>query len=138
MLERSSSITKSSPNDGRGVAATGGGIFWPLRKRQHPRFDIPLEGILHKGDKSVPCRLRNISAGGALIELDPSALSEINTSLRVAQPAKVEIPEIGMFKAHPTRVHWKFAGMSFEEGAEEVGAFIKHWLDGPGQADRPH
>lgn len=130
MLAHSNSVAKSLPEDGRTVPAAQGGLYRPQRKRRHPRIEIPLEGIVHKGHKSAPCRLRNISGGGALIEIDPNALIEIGSSLRVGQPMKVEIPEIGTFQAHPTRMYWKFAGMSFEEGTEKVSTFIAHWQEG--------
>lgn len=133
MLERTNIATKSY----RGKAAAGG-LFRPLRKRQHPRIAIPLEGKVSKGDKRVPCRLRNISAGGALIEMDAGALFEAGSTLRVGQPLEVEIPEIGKLKACPTRMHWKFAALSFEDGSEVVGAFIKQWLDGDGRDRLPN
>ena len=138
MLRYSSRLKNSLDHSGRSVTLTGGSIFWPIRKRQHPRFEIPLEGLVHKGKKSVPCRLWNISAAGALIEIDTNALFDINGSLRIGHAANLEILEIGMLIACPKRVHWKFAGMAFEGDVEEVGAFINQWLEGQGQANRPN
>jgi len=138
MLAYSNTLKKSVPNNARDARGTGGGMFWPLRRRQDSRHEIPLEGIVRKGEKSIPCRLRNISAGGALIEIDTSDLFELNAHLRIGHSATLEIPSIGTFKAHPTRMHWKFAGFAFEDGSAEIGAFIKHWQESAGQEVRPH
>lgn len=99
-------------------------------KRQHPRFEIPLEGLVHAANTDAPFRVRNISAGGALIEVE--------ANLRPGHLIRIEIPEIGMFNARMTRMNWKFAGICLEDGQEEVGAFISGWLkENPGatQAD---
>ncbi|MDH3240930.1 MAG: PilZ domain-containing protein [Alphaproteobacteria bacterium] len=138
MLAYSSRLKKFAPEKARGVGAKGGGMFWTLRRRQHPRFEIPLEGVVRKGEKTVPFRLRNISAGGALIEIDSADLFELNAHLRIGHSATMEIPDIGTFKARPTRMHWKFAGFSFENGNAEIGAFIKHWTEAQVQPARPN
>jgi len=99
-------------------------------KRQHPRFDIPLEGVLHTANADAPFRVRNISAGGAMIEVE--------ANLRPGHLIKIEIPEIGMFDARMTRMNWKFAGICLEDGEEKVGAFISEWLEGNPEATQAH
>ncbi|MDH3242732.1 MAG: PilZ domain-containing protein [Alphaproteobacteria bacterium] len=90
-------------------------------KRQHPRFEIPLEGTIHTGNDDVPCRIRNLSVGGALIEAE--------TSLRPGHLFDIEVPEIGTMSARMTRMNWKFAGIRLEEGNEKVSAFLGDWLE---------
>ena len=85
-------------------------------KRQHPRFEIPLEGVLHSGNEDAPFRVRNISAGGALIEVE--------ANLRPGHLIKLEIPEIGTLDARMTRMNWKFAGISLEEGEDSHEATL--------------
>lgn len=138
MLAFSSNAKKSLEKHARVASNAGGGMFWPLRRRRNARHEIPLNGFVRKGDKSIPCRLRNVSASGALIEIDSSDLFELNAHLRIGHTATLEIPEIGTFKAHPTRMHWKFAGFAIEDGAAEIGAFIEHWQEDAGQDLRPH
>jgi hypothetical protein len=99
-------------------------------KRQHPRFEIPLEGVIHTTNADAPFRVRNISAGGALIEVE--------ANLRPGHLVKIEIPEIGQFNARMTRMNWKFAGISLVDGEKEVGAFISSWLDKNPDATQAH
>jgi len=89
-------------------------------KRQHPRYEIPLEGIVHSGSGDAPCRVRNISVGGALIEVE--------AGLRPGHLIKVEIPEIGLMNARMTRMNWKFAAIHLEDGQEKVSNFIDEWV----------
>lgn len=89
-------------------------------KRRHPRYEIPLEGTLHVRDEAVPCRVRNISANGALVEAE--------VPLRSTNLVTVDIPEIGTMKGRVVRVIWKFAGVALEEGQGEAEAFIVEWL----------
>ncbi len=98
-------------------------------KRQHPRYEIPLKGTLLTGRDEVPCDIRNLSAGGALIEA--------NASIRPGHYIDVEVPEIGRLSGRVTRVVWKFAGLALERGQKEVEAYIVEWLEnaGPGAAD---
>ena len=90
-------------------------------KRQHPRFEIPLEGVLHAGNENAPFRVRNISAGGALIEVE--------ANLKPGHLVSLEIPEIGELSARMTRMNWKFAGIRLEGAEEEIDAFITKWLE---------
>jgi hypothetical protein len=138
MLAFSSNAKKSLEKHARVATNAGGGMFWPLRRRRDARHQIPLEGLVRKGDKSIPCRLRNISAGGALIEIDTSDLFELNAHLRIGHTATLEIRSVGAFKAHPTRMHWKFAGFAFEDGRAEIGAFIEHHQESAAEDFRPH
>jgi hypothetical protein len=92
-----------------------------IENRRHPRHEIPLEGTLRAGSVVVPCRVRNISAGGALIEIEHQ--------LRVAHLVTIEIPEIGRMTARVARVSWKFTGLSLVDGEEAVDAFIVEWLE---------
>ncbi len=96
-------------------------MFHQIDHRQHPRYDIPLEGILHSRGESMPCSVRNISAGGALIR------TEVN--LRPGHYVSVEIPEIGKMSGRVVRVIWKLAAISWEEGKTEVDAFLVEWLE---------
>lgn len=99
-------------------------------KRQHPRYEIPLEGVLHLANEDAPFQVRNISAGGVLIEVE--------ANLRPGHLFKLEIPEIGVFSARMTRMNWKFAGICLEEGEEQVGAYIDEWLEGASGAQQTH
>ena len=90
-------------------------------RRRHPRHDIPLEGTLHSRGETMPCQIRNISAGGALIQVE--------ANLRPGHHVAVEIPEIGKLAGRVVRVIWKLAGISLEEGEAEVDAFIVEWLE---------
>jgi len=86
-----------------------------------PRYEIPLEGTLHAGSVVVPCRVQNISASGALIE--------IYHQLRIGHLVTIKIPEIGSMTARVARVSWKFTGLSLVEGEKAVDAFIVEWLE---------
>ena len=89
-------------------------------RRRHPRFEIPLEGELHMGNGAAPFRVRNLSSGGALIDVE--------ADLRLGHLIRLEIPEIGMLTARTMRIHWKFSGVSLVEGGDKVSAFIGEWL----------
>ena len=89
--------------------------------RRHPRYDIPLEGSLHSRGESMPCSVRNISAGGALIRTE--------ANLRPGHYVSVEISEIGKMSGRVVRVIWNFAAISLEEGKTEVDAFLVEWLE---------
>lgn len=88
--------------------------------RRYPRHEIPLEGTLQVRDDDWPCRVRNISASGALIEVD--------APLRVGHLIIVDIPEIGRMRGRVVRTIWKFAGVALEDSEKEVEAFIVEWL----------
>lgn len=90
-------------------------------KRRHPRHEIPLEGTLHSRGEEMPCRVRNISASGALLEVD--------ANLRPGHYISVEIPEIGKFGGRVVRVLWKHAAMHMEEGTAEVEGFLVEWIE---------
>jgi len=96
-------------------------MFHQIDHRQHPRYDIPLEGILHSRGEAMPCSVRNISAGGALIRTE--------ANLRPGQYVSVEISEIGKMSGRVVRVIWKLAAISLEEGKAEVDAFLVEWLE---------
>lgn len=98
-------------------------------KRQHPRYEIPLGGMLHAPTGDAPFQVRNISAGGALIEVE--------TSLRPGHLIRLEIPEIGTVNGRMTRMNWKFAGIALADGQDKVGAFIDRWLEGEGSGAGP-
>ncbi|MCH8917489.1 MAG: PilZ domain-containing protein [Proteobacteria bacterium] len=89
--------------------------------RRHPRYDIPLEGTLHSRGETMPCWLRNISAGGALIK--------VGANLRPGQYVSVEIPEIGEMAGRVVRVNWYGTGISLEEGKAVVDAFLVEWIE---------
>ena len=89
--------------------------------RQHPRYDIPLEGILHSRGETMPCWVRNISVGGALLRVE--------ANLRPGHYISVEIPEIGTMAGRVVRVIWRHMAMSLEEGEAEVDAFLVEWLE---------
>ena len=90
-------------------------------QRRHPRYDIPLEGARHWRGETMPCRMRNISAGGALIEVE--------RTLRPGHRVTVEIPEIGEMTGRVVRMMWKLVGISMEEGGAAADAFIVEWLE---------
>lgn len=94
-------------------------------KRRHSRHEIPLEGTLRSGGNQAPCKVRNLSAGGALLEVD--------LPLRPGHLVTVEIPEIGSHNARVVRVIWKFAAVALEEGQKEVEGFIVEWTENEGK-----
>jgi hypothetical protein len=94
-------------------------------KRQHPRHEIPLEGVLRSGGNEAPCKVRNLSAGGALLEVD--------LALRPGHLVTVDIPEIGAHSARVVRVIWKFAAVALQDGEKEVEGFIVEWLENEGK-----
>ncbi len=96
-------------------------MFHQIDHRQDPRYDIPLEGILHSRGEAMPCSVRNISAGGALIRTE--------ANLRPGHYVSVEISEIGKMSGRVVRVIWKLPGISLEEGEAEVEAFLVEWLE---------
>jgi hypothetical protein len=89
-------------------------------QRRHSRHDIPMTGFLHAGGVVVPCRVRNISAGGALVEAD--------ARLRLGDCATVKIPDFGSMTGRVVRVTSTFFGLSFSDGEAAVDAFILEWL----------
>jgi len=89
-------------------------------QRRHPRHDIPMEGFLHAGGVVVPCRVQNISAGGALVEVE--------ARLRLGDWATIKIPEFGSMTGRVARVTSTFIGLSFSDGEAAVDAFILEWL----------
>ena len=94
-------------------------------KRQHPRHEIPVEGTLHAGSDEAPCKVRNISAGGALVEVD--------IPLRPGHMVTIDLPDVGSHNARVVRVVWKFAALSLESGEKEIEAFIVEWLKNEGE-----
>ena len=94
-------------------------------KRRHPRHEIPLEGTLRSGGNEAPCKVRNLSAGGALLEVD--------LPLRPGHLVTVEIPEIGAHNARVVRTIWKFAAVALEGGEKEIEGFIVEWLKNDGE-----
>ena len=89
-------------------------------QRRHPRYDIPLEGSLRWRGETMPFRMRNISASGALIEVEKT--------LRPGHRVTVEIPEIGEMNGRVVRMMWKLVGISMEDGEAAIDAFIGDWL----------
>lgn len=89
-------------------------------KRRHPRHEVPLAGTLHSRGDTTPCQIRNISASGALIQVD--------VNLRPGHYVTVETPEIGKMGGRVVRVIWRHAGISLEEGNQEVEGFLVEWL----------
>ena len=89
--------------------------------RRNPRHEIPLQGTLHSRGQATPCRVRNISAGGALIEVE--------TNLRPGQGIDVEIPELGKMAGRVVRVFWKLAGVSLDQDEGKIDSFIVEWLE---------
>ena len=96
-------------------------MFHQIDHRQHPRYDIPLEGILHSRGEAMPCSIRNISAGGALIRTE--------ANLRPGHYVSVETSEFGKMSGRVVRVIWNFAAISLEGGKTEVDAFLVEWLE---------
>ena len=90
-------------------------------KRRHPRHIITLKGTLHSRGETTPCEVRDISAGGALIQTD--------INLRPGHYVAVEVPEIGKMGGRVVRVIWKHAGISLEEGEAEIEGFLVEWLE---------
>lgn len=98
--------------------------------RRHPRHEIPLEGTLHSRGQALPCRVRNISTGGALVE--------VQTNLRPGQAIDVEVPELGKMAGRVVRVFWKLAGISLDQDEGKVDSFIVEWQErGPKEVESP-
>lgn len=89
-------------------------------QRRHPRHDIPMTGFLHAGGVVVPCRVQNISAGGALVEAE--------ARLRLGDWATIKIPDFGSMTGRVVRITSTFIGLSFNDGEAAVDAFILEWL----------
>ncbi len=89
-------------------------------QRRHPRHDIPLRGYLHCGGAVVPCRVRNISAGGALVEA--------SANLRLGDWATIKVPHFGSITGRVARISSTFIGIAFSDGEQAVDAFILQWL----------
>ena len=101
-------------------------------QRRHPRHDIPMTGFLHAGGVVVPCRVQNISAGGALVEAD--------ARLRLGDWATIKIPDFGSMTGRVARITSTFIGLSFTDGEAAVDAFILEWLalnDDDAEVDAP-
>lgn len=90
-------------------------------KRRYPRHEIPLSGTIHYRGETMPCFIRNISASGALLQVD--------ANLRPGHYVSVDVPEIGKFGGRVVRVLWKHAAMNFEEGKAEVEGFLVEWTE---------
>jgi hypothetical protein len=93
-------------------------------KRRHPRYEIPVEGTLRSGSNEAPCKVRNLSANGALLEVD--------MPLRPGHLVTVDIPQMGAHNARVVRVIWKFAAIALEGGEKEVEGFIVEWMENEG------
>ncbi|MDH3241927.1 MAG: PilZ domain-containing protein [Alphaproteobacteria bacterium] len=89
-------------------------------QRRHHRHDIPMAGSLHAAGVVVPCRIRNISASGALVEAE--------VRLRLGDWATIKIPDFGSMTGRIVRVTSTFFGLSFSDGEAAVDAFILEWL----------
>lgn len=105
-----------------GVQKTGGSAMTgnASDQRRHPRHDIPLRGYLQSGGAVVPCRVRNISAGGALVEA--------SANLRLGDWATIKVPHFGSITGRVARVASTFIGIAFSDGEQAVDAFILQWL----------
>ena len=68
----------------------------------------------------MPCRVHNISAGGALIET--------NARLRIGDRATVKISVFGTRIGRVVRVGSTTVGIAFEDGEQAMDAFIVEWL----------
>ena len=91
-------------------------MFHQIDQRQHPRYDIPLEGILHSRGEAMSCSVRNISVGGALIRTE--------ANLRPGHAMDLEIPELGKMAGRVVRVNWNSAGISLKNDEATMDAFI--------------
>ncbi len=87
--------------------------------RRHPRYDITLGGTLRYRDDEVPCRVRNMSASGALIEVE--------TYIRPGYLVTIDIPGIGKKTANVVRMDWRLAAVSLMGDEKEVESFIIEW-----------
>jgi hypothetical protein len=70
----------------------------------------------------MPCEIRNISATGALIQVD--------ANIRPGHHIAVEADEFGKKEGRVVRVIWKHAGIAFDKEDSEVEGFIAQWLLG--------
>ncbi len=93
-----------------------------IEQRRHRRHEIPLQGTVGSAGTVVPCRVHNISAGGALIEA--------GADLRIGDQTVVRIPDFGTLVGRVVRVSSTTAGIAFEGEAEAAtDAFIVEWLN---------
>ena len=105
-------------------------------QRRHPRHDIPLQASLRAAGTVVPCLVHNISAGGALIE--------VNAQLRIGDRAEIKFADYGTMAGRVARLSSTTAGIAFDDGEAAMKAFIEQWLaldrqggtEPPDEADR--
>jgi len=89
-------------------------------QRRHSRHEIPLQASLQAAGVVVPCRVHNISASGALID--------VNAQLRIGDRVSVKVPDFGTMVGLVARISSTTVGIAFEEGEEAMDAFIVEWL----------
>lgn len=89
-------------------------------RRRHPRHEISIRASLHAAGVVVPCHVRNISAGGVLVEA--------NAQLRIGDRTKVTIPEFGAVAGWVVRVSSTTVGIAFEESNQSIDRFVAEWL----------
>lgn len=89
-------------------------------QRRYSRHEIPLTASLQAAGVVVPCRVHNISAGGALID--------VNAQLRIGDRVTVKVSDFGTMVGLVARISSTTVGIAFEEGEEAMDAFIVQWL----------
>ncbi len=88
-------------------------------QRRHQRHEIPLQASLQAGGIIVPCRVHNISASGALIE--------VHAHLRIGDCTRLNVLDFGTLAGRVVRVSSTSVGIVFEDGEEVINAFIVGW-----------
>ena len=89
-------------------------------QRRHSRHEIPLQATLQAAGVVVPCRVHNVSASGALID--------VNARLRIGDRVTVKVPDFGAMVGLVARISSTTVGIAFEEGEAAMDAFIAEWL----------
>lgn len=86
--------------------------------RRYDRTDLQLEAALTHGQISLPCRIANISAGGARLRLEAGVLPPEGE--RVAL-------DLGRFGAFQATTVWRTGiqlGIQFEQGPEAMAEVV--------------
>ncbi len=74
-------------------------------RRRHQRYAIGEAGALWIQDQAFDCTVVNISAGGALVEVDPRAAP--------GESVRLEIPNWGNFEAVVRRRERQYLALTF-------------------------
>ena len=90
-----------------------------VERRKHQRFDVFLTGHVRTTEALAPCRVFNISVGGALIEAD--------MRLRIGERIMLELPGCSGVTGSVVRIDQAKAGICFETAKAALEAEAVDW-----------